>query len=252
MSDPRLSVAIITKNEQDNIVEAIESVRFADQIVVADSSSDDNTVDIARNAGAEVHTIPFDGFGQAKNTALEFCEGDWILSIDADERVSPELAENIKRIIKLDNGPDYYAINRLTYFLGRPIRHSGWFPDYVVRLFRKGAYFSKSKVHESLITNGEVGRIEDLLYHYSYKKIDQYLDKLNNYTTLNSEQMYQAGKRAVFLDLLIHPPATFLKMYIFKAGFLDGSTGFILAALSSFQVLVKYSKLWRLGHREEL
>ena len=238
-----ISAVIITKNEESNIAAAIESVRFADQVVVADTQSDDNTVTIARQAGAEVHSIPFEGFGATKNKALRFCRGDWIISIDADERVSPELAENIITAINSGNGPACYAVNRLTYFLGKPIRHSGWFPDRVVRLFKKGYEFSNKQVHESLVTDGDIGRISGLLYHYSYRDLHQYIEKVNHYTSLNAREMMNAGRKGTILDMLVHPPAVFFKMFVLKLGFLDSFTGFILAILSSYHVFVKYAKL---------
>lgn len=250
MSNNRLSAVIITRNEQENIVAAIESLRFAGQIVVADTASDDRTVELAREAGAEVYSIPFQGYGLTKNRALEFCRGDWIFSMDADERVSPELAESIVKSVGFEKGPECYQANRLTYFLGKPVRHSGWFPDYVVRLFKKGHTFSEKPVHESIEANGIPGRLDGLLYHYSYKDLDQYLEKLNRYTTLNAGEMYKMGKRSGLLNILLHAPATFFKMYIFRAGFLDGINGLLLALLSSYQVFIKYAKLRELSKND--
>ncbi|MEE9553292.1 MAG: glycosyltransferase family 2 protein [candidate division Zixibacteria bacterium] len=246
----KISAVIITKNEEENITAAIESVRFADQIVVADTNSDDNTAELARNAGAEVFNISFDGFGRTKNKALEFCTGDWIISLDADERVSPELSRGILDAVNNEDGLDCYAINRLTYFLGKPVKRSGWFPDYVVRLFKNGYRFSDSLVHESVETKGEVGKIPGYLYHHSYRDLHQYMEKLNNYTSLNAAQMSETGKRGSLLDMIIHPPAVFLKMFVFKVGFLDGITGFLLAVLSSYHVFVKYAKLRQISRQK--
>lgn len=246
MNDVRISAVIITRNEQANITAAIESLKFADQIVVADTLSDDSTVEIARRAGAEVFEIPFEGYGAAKNKALEFCRGDWIFSLDADERVTPELAQNLMNAVKNDNGIGAYAVNRLTYFLGRPVRHSGWFPDYVVRFFKRGHRFSEKQVHESLENATNAGKLPGLLLHYSYTDLDQYIEKLNSYTTLNAREMFGAGRKSNLLDMIIHSAATFFKMYVFKAGFLDGSTGFVLAILSSYHVFIKYAKLRQL------
>lgn len=244
-----LSAVIITRNEQANIVAAIESVRFADQVVVADTDSQDNTVDLARRAGAEVHSIPFHGFGPAKNSALELCRGDWILSIDADERVSPELARSIVAAINSEDGNRCYSFNRLTYFLGKPVRHSGWHPDYVNRLFRRDLRFSEKSVHESLDIDFKPASIPGLLWHYSYSNLHQYIEKLNLYTTLSAGEMFRSGRRGRMLDLFIRPPAMFLKMYIIKLGFLDGWTGFVLAVLSSYHVFVKYAKLRQLAKK---
>jgi len=246
MSKPKISAVIITRNESKNIEAAIESLDFADQVVVADTSSEDETVELARKTGAEVHGIPFRGFGASKNMALEFCTGDWIFSLDADERVSPELSHSVLEAVNNADGHDCYGVNRLTYFLGKPIRHSGWFPDYVVRLFKKGYGFSEKQVHESLETGGNVGRLQGLLLHHSYRDLDRYFEKLNFYTSLNAGEMIREGKKGSLIDVIIHPPATFLKMFIFKAGFLDGMTGFVLAVLSSYQVFIKYIKLRQL------
>jgi len=248
MNDAKISAAIIARNEADNIADAIKSVSFADQVVVADTGSADNTVEIARAAGAEVYEINFEGFGNTKNKAFEFCRGEWIISIDADERVSLELAENIQRLI--EDGPRYdaYLINRLTYFLGKPVRHSGWYPDYLPRLFRKGrGRYSSNLVHEIMEIDGMIDMVDGLLMHYSYKNLDQYLDKLNEYSSLSAREMLERGRKFNLLDLIFRPPLVFLKMYIFKAGFLDGFNGFILAVLSSYHVFVKYAKLYRAG-----
>lgn len=239
-----VSVVIMARDEAKNIEAAIESVRFADQIVVADTGSGDNTIELARNAGAEVHSIDFDGFGTSKNKALEFCSEDWIFFLDADERVSSELAESVIENLARDSEFDGYAVNRLSYFLGKPVRHSGWHPDYVLRLFKKGrGRFSDRLVHEGVELNGVAGKLEGLLYHHSYENLDQYIEKLNTYSSLNAQEMYENGRKWHFSDLIVHPLATFFKMYIFKAGFLDGVGGFLLAILSSYHVFVKYTKL---------
>ncbi len=235
----------MARNEEKNIAEAIASLSFASQIVVADTGSRDKTMELAAEAGAEVHSICFDGYGSSKNRALEYARYEWIFSLDADERVSPELAESIVKT--LETGPECnaYAVSRLTYFLGKPMRHSGWYPDYVVRLFRK-ARFNERLVHESIQADGPTGKIEGLIYHYSYPDLESYLEKMNVYSTLNAEELRHQGKVCRIWDMLMHPPATFIKMYIIKAGFLDGYRGLLLAALSSYHVLVKYAKLRQL------
>ncbi len=249
MTRPQISAVIMARNEEKNIVEAIASLSFASQIVVADTGSRDKTMELAGGAGAEVHGICFDGYGASKNRALEFARFEWIFSLDADERVSPELAKSI--MVTIDKGPSYdaYAVSRLTYFLGKPMRHSGWYPDYVVRLFRK-AKFNERLVHESIQVDGAIGKLDGLIYHYSYPDLESYLEKMNVYSTLNAEELHYQGKNGRIWDMLIHPPATFLKMYIIKAGFLDGYRGLLLAALSSYHVLVKYAKLRQLDHKD--
>ena len=247
MNKPLISAVIMTRDEAKNIQGAIESLGFAQQIVVADTGSSDNTIELARNAGAEVYSIDFDGFGSSKNRALEYCSGDWIFFLDADERVSPELAKSISRNVVGNSEFDGYAVNRLSYFLGKPVRHSGWHPDYVLRLFKKGCgKFSDRLVHEGIELKGAAGKLEGLLYHYSYVNLDQYIEKLNVYSRLNAEEMYKNSRKWHFWDLVIHPAGTFIKMYILKAGFLDGVSGFVLAILSSYHVFVKYAKLRQL------
>jgi glycosyltransferase involved in cell wall biosynthesis len=244
MSRVSISVIIMARNEEANIVEAIKSVPFASQIVVADTGSSDNTIILARNAGAETHSIEFDGYGPSKNLALAFASCDWVLSIDADERVSPELAESIIKIVDDPNSLNGYSICRLTYFLGKPIRHSGWFPEYVLRFFKRGkGAFSSRLVHEGVKVDGSQGKLSGLLYHYSYKTLESYIDKLNIYSTLNAQELHKSGKRSNLLDIIFHPPATFIKMYLIKFGFFDGFNGLVLALLSSFHTLIKYIKL---------
>ncbi len=240
----------MARDEAENIRQAIESLRFADRIVVADTGSRDNTKEIARQAGAEVFEIPFEGFGKTKNRALGFCDGEWILFLDSDERVSPELADAIIRNIDGDSGHDGYLVNRLTYFLGKPVRHSGWFPDYVLRLFRREkGRFSDKLVHESVEVRGPVGKLDGLLYHHSYRDLHQYVQKMNEYTGMNARDMFEQGQRAGLWQMVLHPWATFVKMYLFKAGILDGVNGFILAVLSSYHVFVKYAKLRQLSKK---
>jgi glycosyltransferase involved in cell wall biosynthesis len=242
----------MARNEERNIIDAISSVNFASQIVVADTGSQDRTIELARQAGAEVHSIRFDGYGSSKNRALEFARHEWIFSLDADERVSPELAQSIMKAIESDPQFDGYAVSRLAYFLGKPIRHSAWYPDYILRLFKNGkGRFDGRLVHESIHVDGSIGKLDGLLYHYSYRDLESYLEKMNIYSSMNAEELHRRGKSGRLWDIIIHPPATFLKMYIFKAGFLDGYHGLLLAALSSFHVLVKYAKLRRLSRQDK-
>jgi glycosyltransferase involved in cell wall biosynthesis len=247
MSQFSISVVIMARNEEENIGNAIASVPFASQIVVADTGSRDKTMLVARQAGAEVHSILFDGYGASKNRALEFAKCDWVLVLDADERVSPELAQGIVGAISAASQFDGYLISRLTYFLGKPVKHSGWYPDYLPRLFRNGkGKFSERLVHEKIRIDGATGRLNGLLYHHSYTDLNSYLEKLNVYSTMNAQELHRSGKTSHLLDIILHPPATFIKMYLINAGFLDGFNGFLLAALSSFSVFTKYAKLRQL------
>ncbi len=240
----------MARNEERNIEEAIASLKFASQIVVADTGSSDRTMEFAKRAGAEVHSICFDGYGESKNRAIEFARHDWIFCMDADERVTPGLAAEIMKAVRADSPFDGYEVSRLSYFLGKPVKHSGWFPDYVLRLFKRdrGSYTSRL-VHEAVKVNGKTSRLEGLLLHHSYRDLDSYMEKLNVYSTLNARELYNDGRRCGIASMLAHPLATFLKMYVFRAGFLDGYRGMLLAGLSAFHVFIKYAKLRDLSER---
>lgn len=242
----KLSVVMITRNEKRNLARALSSVRFADEIVVLDSGSDDGTQKLAEALGARVETRTFTGFAEMKNAAVDLALGEWIFVLDADEEVTPALAEAIIAAIHRPDGPDAYGVPRLSSFLGRWIHHSGWFPDYTVRLFRRGkAHFRPVRVHESLAVDGRVERFPRAacMNHYTYETMEQYLAKLNQYTSLAATDMIEKGRQPRIWDLFIHPPFTFFRQYILRAGWRDGSHGLVLALLSSFYVFIKYLKL---------
>jgi glycosyltransferase involved in cell wall biosynthesis len=248
----KLSVVIITKNEEANLPRCLDSVRFADQVIVVDSHSTDRTVEIARQCGTRVETTEWQGFGKAKQKALSLAEGEWVLSIDADEQVSAELASEIQSIIMHDADAVGYEIPRLTNFLGRWIRHCGWYPDPVLRLFRRGrGKFTDDLVHERVLVDGPVGRCRHDLLHYSYPTLDVFFEKFNRYTTEGAVQEAARGRRAGIFDLTIRPFVSFIKHYISKAGFLDGVEGFLVSALSSSAVFVKYAKLRQLNREAD-
>ncbi|MBI5266596.1 MAG: glycosyltransferase family 2 protein [candidate division Zixibacteria bacterium] len=246
----RLSVVIITHNEETNLARCLESVRFADEIIMADSHSTDRTVEIASQFGARTFTIEWSGFGPAKQFAVDQATGEWILSIDADEALSAELAEEIKGIIAGAPSCDGFDMPRLTNFLGRWIRHCGWYPDRVARLFRKGrGRFTDATVHESLVVDGPVGHCRRDLLHYSYPTLEIYFEKFNRYTTMGAEQALARGERSGLFDLTIRPAAAFVKHYISKAGLLDGMEGLMISVLSSCAVFIKYAKLRQLQRK---
>lgn len=238
-----LSVVVVTLNEESNIGDCLETVSWADEIVVVDCHSQDRTREIARKYTHKIYTTEAKGFGQLKNHAISKATCDWVLSLDADERVTPELAREIGKTIAKPSF-EGYAISRKAYFLGRWMRHGGWYPGYVVRLFqREGGMFSNDLVHESLIMNGKVGRLKEDLLHYTDPNLSHYMEKLERYTSLAAEELSRRG--SLFrLRHLLHPPLFFLKMYFLRAGFLDGIHGLILSLLSGFHVLLKYAKLW--------
>lgn len=244
-----LSVIIITRNEEKNLVRALESVKFADQIVICDSHSTDRTIEIAESFNCEIITRDFTGYGAAKQAALEQASGDWVLSIDADEEVDDKLRAEIKRIVTEGTLSGYF-VNRKSRFLGRWMNHSGWYPDWILRLFRRGqGSFSEDRVHESIRVDGSTGQINGHLLHYTDPDISHYLSKLDRYTTLSAESLAGAERRFKKSDLLLKPFAVFVKIYIMKRGFRDGIQGLLLASFSSFHVLCKYAKLWELERK---
>ncbi|MDB5838183.1 MAG: hypothetical protein JWQ23_135 [Herminiimonas sp.] len=249
----KLSVIIITKNEADNIQACLDSVRFANQWIIVDSGSTDGTVEIARAAGATViETADWPGFGPQKNRALDAADGDWILSLDADERIPDALRDEILAAMKEPNHASF-ALPRLSSFCGRFIRHSGWYPDYIVRLFRRDAgRFSDSLVHERVIVNkGSTGKLRTAIVHYSYRNDDDVLRKLEQYSTLGARQAFAAGKRGGFGKAIAHSISAFLRSYVFKRGFLDGRAGLMVAISSAETTYHKYFKLMLLSEAEK-
>jgi glycosyltransferase involved in cell wall biosynthesis len=244
----KLSVIIITKNEAANIQACLDSVAFANEWIIVDSGSTDGTVELARAAGATVISTPdWPGFGAQKNRALDAAAGDWILSLDADERIPAALRDEILAVI---NGPagDSYALPRLSSYCGHFIRHSGWHPDYIVRLFRRGAgRFSDDLVHESVIVSGVSGKLKTPMIHYSYVDDDAYLRKLGQYSTLGAQQAYAAGKRSTLGKAILHAFTAFLRSFIFKRGFLDGRGGLMVAISTAESTYHKYFKLMLLS-----
>ncbi|MFH2056838.1 MAG: glycosyltransferase family 2 protein [bacterium] len=244
-----LGVVMITLNEEHNVGRALESVKFADEIVVCDSQSTDRTVEIAREHGALIIMKQFTGFGAAKQAALERLTTDWVVVLDADEEVDAEARDAIRQTISQPQF-DGYQIRRRSQFLGRWMKHSGWYPDWILRLFRRECgKFTEHKVHESVQVTGEIGRLAGHLLHYTDPDIDHYLHKLNRYTLLSAQELAAAGRRFSVLKLLFGPLAVFLKRYILKLGFLDGLQGFLLAIFSGYHVFCKYAKLWELRRK---
>lgn len=239
-----ISVIIITHNEEKNILSCLEGVKWADEIVVIDAFSHDNTKKLVEDFGAKILQIEWQGYGKQKNYALGCASMDWILSLDADERVTPELAKEIQEVVQ-NSTIDGYQICRKAYFLGKWIRHSGWYPDYCLRLFRRGkGVFAEKQVHEYVELIGRIGQLKGTMLHYTDNDLTHYLTKLGRYTTLAADELIAKGKKASLGDLITRPLFIFFKMYILKKGFLDGMHGFVLAVLSSFYVFVKYAKLW--------
>ncbi len=245
-----LSAIVITRNEARNIAACLESVAFCDERIVVDCGSDDDTVKIAVAAGATVVTRPWTGFGAQKNFALSQARGDWALSIDADERVSAPLAAEILSTIRSASARGY-EIGRLSTFLGRPMRHSGWFPDYVLRLFRREkARFSDDLVHERVICEGPIGRLSGVLDHHPVLRLEDALRRVDSYSTAGAE-MLAASRRVSFSSGITHGMWSFLRAYVVKLGFLDGREGFLLAVANAEGTYYRYMKAWLAGRQRE-
>jgi glycosyltransferase involved in cell wall biosynthesis len=244
----RLSVITITLNEEQNITACLESVRWADEMIVVDSGSKDRTVEFARKLTNNVIPVEWKGYGATRNIALDIATGDWILWLDADERVTPELASEIREVLADDDPEcDGYSVARRAYFLDKWIKHCGWYPSRVVRLFRKGkARFSEARVHEQLLIAGGVGALKNDLLHFTDPNLYHYFAKFNTYTTLAARELQDGGRHFSVADVLLKPPFMFLKMYILRFGILDGMHGFLLSLASSAYVFAKYAKLWEL------
>lgn len=239
-----LSVIIITKNESAHIVDCLKSVAFADEFIVVDSGSTDNTVALAREFGAKVKITPdWPGFGPQKNRALDLATGDWVLSIDADERITPELAQEIQAVLTAPKA-DAYEIARLSEFCGRFIRHSGWWPDYVLRLFKRGtARFNDVAVHERVVPQSPTLRLTGYFEHYPYANLDALINKINRYSSDAAAMMYARGKRATVFSALGHGCWTFVRIYLIRRGFLDGRHGLVLAVTAAAGSFFRYAKL---------
>jgi glycosyltransferase involved in cell wall biosynthesis len=247
----KLSVIIITKNEAAHIGECLDSVAFADERVVLDSGSTDATCDIARQRGARVEiSADWPGFGPQKNRALDLATGDWVLSLDADERVPPELAREIRRVMAQPDA-DGYRVARLSCFCGRWMRHSGWWPDYVVRLFRRDAgRFSDDAVHEHVDVRGRVATLPGHLLHHPYASLEVFIDKINRYSTEAALKAHARGRRTTVLGPFGHGTWTFLRHYVLRRGFLDGWQGLVLAGMAATGSFYRYAKLFWLGRRK--
>ncbi len=247
-----LSVILITKNESMNIKACLDSVHFADEIIVVDNGSTDGTIELARAAGANVIvTDDWPGFGPQKSRALAAANGQWILSIDADERITPELEKEILRTIHQADAADAYDISRRSWYCGRFIKHSGWTPDYVTRLFKRNmAHFTDHLVHERLIADGSNGKLKSVMLHYSYRDFSQVLQKVDNYSTLNAKQSYAKGKRAGIGTALLHGFWAFFRTYFIRRGIFDGAHGIALAISNAETSYYRYLKLWLLEQEQ--
>jgi len=241
----RLSVVVVTLNEAERLRACLESVAWADEIVVVDAESDDKTATIAREFTDRVVVRPWPGYAAQKNTAIELATGDWILSLDADEVVSTELAADVGRILTANGPADGYAVPRRNIFWGRWVRHGGLYPDWQVRLFRRTrGRFAARAVHESVSVDGRVERLAGHLEHRSYRDLGDFLARADRYATLAATEAVAQGRRAGVGDLVLRPLGRFVVMYVVRGGFLDGWRGFLLASLYAYYVLIRAAKIW--------
>lgn len=240
-----VSVTIITLNEAANIRACLASVAWADDVVVVDSGSTDGTADEARALGARVIVRDWPGYSAQKNFAAGEARHDWILSVDADERVTPELKAEVLRQVAASPAEAGFRVPRVTWHLGKWIRTTDWYPDYQLRLYHRArASWAPRMVHESVTANGPVGRLAGELQHFAYRDLSHHFATMDKYTTLAANEMRAAGRKAGLFDLTMHPWAAFMRNYVLRRGFMDGSVGFIVSVMNAYYVFLKFAKLW--------
>jgi glycosyltransferase involved in cell wall biosynthesis len=239
-----VSVVIVTKNEEINIEDALKSIADAKEIIVVDSFSTDRTVEICKQYTDKVYQHEWQGFARQKQMGVDFTEGPWVLILDADERVTPELKTEIIEKISDTNYEGFY-IPRKNFFLGKWIKHSGWWPDNTLRLFKKtSGRLEPREVHEKVVVEGDIGYLKNPLEHYTYRSISDFVERMERYSTLAAREMRKNSKGAGLFSLTLKPLATFVKMYLVRLGFLDGTRGLMLAILYSYYTFLKYAKTW--------
>lgn len=243
----RLSVTIIALNEAAHIAAAIDSAAFADEILVVDSGSSDGTAEIARSKGVRVLTRAWTGYVDQKNFAADEATNDWIFSLDADERVPAALADEIRTVLAAEPPYHGYRVPRVAFHLGRWIRTTDFYPDYQTRLYdRRFARWRGRYVHESVNVDGPSGYLKNDLQHYSFNDLRDQIKRINHYSTLSAKQMYEDGRRTGPVEILLHPPAAFVRNYILRRGFLDGTAGLTISLMNAWSVGLKFMKLWEL------
>ena len=250
----KISVSMIVRDEEDNIREVCESVAWADEIVIVDSDSSDRTVEIARELTDKIFEREFKGYKDKHEFADALTTGDWILWIDADERVTPELRKSIEKLRALDADQlaDGYRIARKTFYMDRWIRHSGWYPDYQMRLYRKNkSYWDGVAPHETARVNGRVETLNGELLHYTKRDLSEHHRVLDSYATLAAEHLVKTGMQVGAFSILIKSVAAFLRTYFLKQGFRDGVPGLIIAMFTAYGVFLKYAKVWEAGHAKK-
>ena len=249
---PGVTATIITLNESANIAAALESVRWADEIIVVDAQSTDDTVDIARRHTDRVIVRPWPGYVEQKNFAASQASHDWIFSLDADERVTPQLADEVRAILAAGPSCAGYRVPRMSRYLGRWIRSTDWYPDYQLRLYdRRRARWAGRNVHEGVEADGEVGRLRCDLLHHPYRDVSHHVQTIDTYSTLAARQMSEDGRRIGGLGILLHACGAWFRNYVLRGGFRDGTVGFLVSGLNAAYVALKYVKLWEMRNRPE-
>jgi len=244
-----LSAALITKNEARNIRRCLDFLKWTDEIVLVDTGSQDETVRIAREYGCEVYNIEWEGFGPAKQYAVDRTSNLWVLVVDADEVVTPELRDSIRGILRepVYNG---YTIRRKSFYLGKPIQYCGWGNDYVLRLFHKNhGRFDEKRVHESIHIEGKPGVIDAPLLHYTYPTVGDHVRKMELYAGLSAMRKYEQSRSVTLAGAIIRGIMKFFKMYGLQLGFMDGKPGLVLSLNSAYGVYLKYLNLWELNRK---
>jgi glycosyltransferase involved in cell wall biosynthesis len=245
-----ISVVVITKNEEAKIVRCLDNLRWADEIVVVDSESTDRTVEIARSYTDNVHVEPFVGFGAAWNSAISYATQEWVCIVASDEVITESLANEIRAAVASGDAIVGYCVPRLTYYMEKPIWHSGWYPDYTLRVFLKAkGRVVPVTVHEHAEVDGKTGYLKQHILHYSYPTIGEHITKIARYSELLAEQMHDRGRKARLYQLVTYPMGGLLKKYILQQGFRDGGAGLVIAAMHSYYVFLKYARLWELQQR---
>ena len=246
-----LSLVMIAKNEEKNIAKSLNSVKdLVNEIIVVDSGSTDNTIEITQQCGAKVFKRDFDSFSNQKNYALSLATNEWVLHLDADEVLSPELKQEIAQTIINTEYAGFFLV-RTNFFLGKQMKHSGLAKEYRLRLAKKElSEYIGGIIHEELKVKGKTGKLKNVFYHYTCQNLDNYFEKFDNYTTLGALKMFQNNKNFHITDIIFRPPADFFKKYCLKLGFLDGIEGFIWAGLGAFASFVKYLKFYNLKKKQ--
>lgn len=241
-----ISAIVLTRNEEGNIAECLNTLRWADELLVLDSFSDDATVEIAGAMGAEVQQRRFDNYALQRNAALRIAGKEWVFFVDADERATHELADEIRRAV-LDEGLDGWWVPRKNYIFGRWIRHAGWYPDYQLRLLRRDSsrYDERREVHELVELDGQAGYLHSPLIHYNYDTVREFCDKQDRYTEYEVRMLFESGQRARPWNLVLQPLRQFRWRYLTLRGYRDGWRGLLLSCLLAYYELVRYWRLWR-------